>query len=174
MILWNRDDLTKVINSSVFPYSQGGPLENIIAGKAIMAEEALQPDFKTYIQSVKRNTRLMSQTLRALGYTVTDTENHLFLLDTLKSFGLTGLEAQKKLEEIKITTNKNMLPKDTLSPAKTSGLRIGCAAITTRGASTIDAIAIGTLIGLYLDNKITKEDAEKQVAEITAHLQSID
>ena len=168
MILWNRDDLTKPINSAVFPYSQGGPLENIIAGKAIMAYEALQPEFKAYIQEVKKNTAAMADTFQALGYTTTGTQNHLFLLNTLKSFNLTGLDAQKKLEEIGITTNKNMLPGDQLSPGKTSGLRMGCAAITTRGATRIDVIDIATVIGLYLDNKISKEEAQKTVNRIVS------
>ena len=91
----------------------------------------------------------------------------------LKSFNLTGLDAQKKLEEIGITTNKNMLPGDQLSPGKTSGLRIGCAAITTRGATRIDVIDIATVIGLYLDNKISKEEAQKTINRIVSSWKDI-
>lgn len=166
MILWNRDDLTKPINSAVFPYSQGGPLENIIAGKAFMAHEAAQPEFKSYIQQVKLNTLTMCNTFAHLGCTVSGTDNHLFLLNTRCSFGLTGLEAQKKLEEIGITTNKNMLPNDTLTPAHTSGLRIGCAAITTRGASEVDCALIANIIYLYLRGNLSTEVAKKSVAKI--------
>ena len=115
----------------------------------------------------------MADTFQALGYTTTGTQNHLFLLNTLKSFNLTGLDAQKKLEEIGITTNKNMLPGDQLSPGKTSGLRIGCAAITTRGATRIDVIDIATVISLYLDNKISKEEAQKTVNRIVSSWKDI-
>lgn len=168
MILWNRDDLTKPINSAVFPYSQGGPLENIIAGKAVMAYEAAQPEFKSYIQQVKFNTAVMCSVFEDLGCTVSGTDNHLFLLNTRCSFGLTGLEAQKKLEEIGITTNKNMLPNDTLTPAHTSGLRIGCAAITTRGATEVDCSLIASVIYLYLRGRISTESAKQTVVKIAA------
>lgn len=165
-IMWNRDDLTKAINSAVFPFTQGGPLENIIAGKAIMALEASKPSFKRYIQQVKENTKAIQSTLKSLGCAVSDTDNHLFLLNTLETFGLTGLDAQKKLEEIGITTNKNMLPGDTLSPAKTSGLRIGCAAVTTRGATVTNCVFIAFLIYAYLSNIISKEEAVNCVRQV--------
>lgn len=150
LIMWNDDELTSSINHAVFPYLQGGPLENIIAGKAIMAYEAMQAAFKDYIIQVKINTKSMCDAFADLGCEVSGTENHLFLLNTLESFGLTGLEAQKKLEEIGITTNKNMLPNDKLTPAKTSGLRLGCAAITTRGATKAQCHLIAECIYHYL------------------------
>ena len=174
MILWNRDDLTKPINSAVFPYSQGGPLENIIAAKALMAEEALKPEFKDYIKSVKENTSRMADWFKKHGCKVHGTENHLFLLNTLESFGLNGLEAQKKLGEINITVNKNMLPDDILSPAKTSGLRIGTAAITSRGASIYDIDSISEIIYKYLRNDIKKDAALEAVKDITSHLKKIE
>ena len=173
IIMWNNDDLTKPINSAVFPYSQGGPLENMIAGKAIMAYEALQPSFKFYIQQVKKNTKMMADTFKELGCATSNTENHLLLLDTIKSFNLNGLEAQKKLEEIGITTNKNMIPGDTLPPSKTSGLRIGCAAITTRGATAELCRKIATIIAWYLGGKMTADVAKQNVKEITSNLKSI-
>lgn len=173
IIMWNRDDLTKPINSAVFPYSQGGPLENIIAGKAIMAYEALQPSFKLYIKEVKKNTKMMADTFKELGCVVSDTENHLLLLNTVQSFNLNGLEAQKKLEEIGITTNKNMIPGDTLSPSKTSGLRIGCAAITTRGATAELCHKIATIIVLYLKEQIAIDVAKQYVKDIISNLKSI-
>ncbi len=173
-IMWNKEDLTKPINSAVFPFTQGGPLENIIAGKAIMAFEAAKPKFKEYIKQVKENTKTIQSTLKGLGCTVSDTDNHLFLLNTMCSFGITGLEAQKRLEEIGITTNKNMIPGDTLSPAKTSGLRIGCAAITTRGATTSDCVFIAFIIYSYLMNNINKEEATNFVHRLTDNWKSID
>lgn len=115
-----------------------------------MAYEAMQAAFKDYIIQVKINTKSMCDALADLGCKVSGTENHLFLLNTLESFGLTGLEAQKKLEEIGITTNKNMLPNDKLTPAKTSGLRLGCAAITTRGATKAQCHLIAECIYHYL------------------------
>ena len=167
MILWNRDDLTKAINNAVFPYAQGGPLENIIAAKALMAEEALQPQFKDYIKRVKENTATMANWFKNHNCIVYGTENHLFLLNTLESFRLNGLQAQKKLEEIGITTNKNMIPKDTLSPAKTSGLRIGLAAATSRGATIFDVEDISIIIYYYLKGNIDKDAAALAVKNIT-------
>ena len=169
MILWNRDDLTKAINSAVFPYSQGGPLENMIAAKAIMASEAATEGFKQYIKNVKENTHYLCYVLHECGCTVSDTENHLFLLNTRNSFGLTGLEAQKKLEEIGITTNKNMMPNDTLSPAITSGLRIGCAAITTRGATKTDCAFLASIIFCYLRGFISTEEGKEMVKRLTSN-----
>lgn len=166
IILTNSDELIKKINSAIFPYYQGGPLEHIIAGKAICFEEALSDDFKKYAKRVKENTKACQETLASLNAKTTDTENHLFLLNTLDSYGITGLEAQIKLEEILVTANKNMIPGDTLSPKETSGLRIGFAAVTTRGCSKEDAIKIAKLIHKYLSNIITKEEAIVEIKEI--------
>jgi len=174
IILWNREDLTKRINSSVFPYLQGGPLENMIAGKAVMAEEALQYNFKEYIDNVIMNTKTARDTLARLGCVCSDTENHLFLLNTLASFNLTGLEAQKKLEEVGITTNKNMIPGDTLSPAKTSGLRIGLAAMTSRGITTAQVVELFTMIAGYLGGCINNDYVKSVIKKITSTLLSID
>ena len=154
LILTNRDDLIKKINSAVFPYYQGGPLMNIIAGKGICFWEAESPAFREYISGVLDNTKTCCDRLAALGAKVSGTETHLFLLNTLNSYGLTGLEAQKKLESIGITTNKNMLPGDTLKPSETSGLRIGFAAATTRGCNEEDAVLIAELIHNFLSDKI--------------------
>ena len=154
LILTNRDDLIKKINSAVFPYYQGGPLMNIIAGKGICFSEAESPTFCRYISGVLDNTKTCCDRLAALGAKVSGTETHLFLLNTLDSYGLTGLESQKKLESIGITTNKNMLPDDTLKPSETSGLRIGFAAATTRGCNEEDAVLIAELIHNFLSGKI--------------------
>ena len=142
----NREDLVKPIKSAVFPYTQGGPLEHIIASKAVNFLEDLQPSFKAYMQQVLDNTKAASEELACKGCVVSGTENHLFLLNTLASFSLTGLDAQTRLEEVGITTNKNMIHGDTLKPNQTSGLRIGFAASTTRGCSKEQAIEIADLI----------------------------
>lgn len=174
LILTNDEELAKRINSAVFPFYQGGPLEHIIAGKAICFKEALDDSFKAYIKHVKENTLACAKTFIELNDKASLSENHLFLLNTLDSFGLTGLDAQKKLEEIGITTNKNMLPNDTLKPNKTSGLRIGFAAATTRGATKDDAVKIAKLIHAYLKNEISREDALKEVKAITSSWKKIE
>lgn len=168
LILTNSPELIKKINSAVFPFYQGGPLEHIIAAKAVCFKEAHTKEFKKYVASLMENTKTCSNTLIKLGALATGSENHLFLLNTLDSFGLTGLEAQKKLEEIGVTTNKNMIPGDKLSPKETSGLRIGFAAVTTRGCSKKDAEEIAKLIFDYLKGNIDSELAKKKVKEITS------
>ena len=166
LILTNNPDLIKKINSAIFPYYQGGPLEHIIAGKAICFKEADSEEFVNYIKLVKSNTKACQEELVSLGASTTKTDNHLFLLDTMKSYSLTGKQAQIMLEEIKITTNKNMIPNDKLSPSETSGLRIGFAAVTTRGCNNIQAIEIASLIHNYLSKNITKEEALKRVENL--------
>ena len=168
LILTNQEEIAKRINSAVFPFYQGGPSMHIIAGKAICFKEAMSDAFKTYIKNVKENTLIAANTFIELGDIASSSENHLFLLNTLESFGLTGLDAQKRLEEINITTNKNMLPNDTLKPNKTSGLRIGFAAVTTRGCNVEDAKKIAELIHKFLKNLISKEVALKEVGTITS------
>ena len=173
LILTNDENLAKKINSSVFPYAQGGGLQHIVAAKAICFEEALKPAFKNYIINVLNNTKICAEELGRLGAVVSDTNNHLFLLDTLKSYGLTGLEAQLKLEEIGITTNKNMIPGDKLKPNETSGLRIGFAALTTRGCDGRNANEIAQLIHRYLKNEISKDDAMTNTRKIAHKLKKI-
>lgn len=173
LILTNNEELAKRINSAVFPYYQGGPLEHVIAGKAIAFKEALSDEFKAYSKNVVINTKACRDELAKLGALVSGTENHLFLLNVLDSYGINGKEAQNKLEEINITTNKNMIPGDTLSPNKTSGLRIGFAAITTRGCSEEDAMYIANLIHNYLSNKINKEKALEEVKRLTSKWKDI-
>ena len=168
LILTNNPELIKKINSAVFPFYQGGPLEHVIAGKAVCFKEAHTKEFEKYVESLMENTKICSETLKSLGAIATDTDNHLFLLNVLDSFGITGLEAQKRLEEIGITTNKNMIPGDKLSPKETSGLRIGFAAVTTRGCTKEDAKAIAKLIYDYLSGKVSKDDAGNSVRNITS------
>ena len=174
LILTNNEELFKKINSAIFPFYQGGPLEHIIAGKAICFKEANSNEFKEYAKSVLENTKACRDKLASLGAKVSDTEVHLFLLNVLDSFGITGLDAQKKLEEIGVTTNKNMIPGDTLKPNKTSGLRIGFAAVTTRGCSRKDAEDIGELIYRYLSNEISQEEAKAVVSRLVKNWKPIE
>jgi glycine hydroxymethyltransferase len=174
MILTNDPDIIKKVNSATFPGVQGGPLEHVIAAKGQAFTEALDKSFKKYTKQILANTKAAAATLKKLGAVVTDTENHLFLLDTKKSFGLTGVEAQDKLDGIQITVNKNMLPKDPEKPSVTSGVRIGFAAITTRGADKKQSIEIAKIIYKYLANKIAKADAIKMVNNITKKLKKVE
>ena len=168
LILTNSEELIKRINSAVFPYYQGGPLLHIIAAKAVCFKEALSDDFKKYVKQLMKNNKACRDEFARLGDKVSDTDNHLFLLNVLDSFGINGLEAQKKLELINVTTNKNMIPNDTLKPNKTSGLRIGFAAVTTRGCTEQDAKHIARLIHDFLSNNIDEKTAKAEVKEIVS------
>lgn len=173
LILTNDEELIKRVNSAVFPYYQGGPLEHIIAAKAVCFGEALKKNFEVYAFNVSVNTIAFTNKMRELGAICSDTENHLMLLNTKKSFNLTGLDAQNMLEDINITTNKNMLPGDTESPKTTSGLRIGFAALTTRGCKTKMAADIAEIIYGYLSKEISKEEAIDKVNAIVAELKDV-
>ena len=174
LILTNDEELFKRINSAVFPYYQGGPLEHIIAAKAICFKEALSDDFKVYVRQLIANNKACRDEFARLGDKVSDTDNHLFLLNVLDSFNMTGLDAQKKLELINITTNKNMIPGDTLKPNKTSGLRIGFAAVTTRGCNIEDAKHIARLIHNFLSGSISEKEAKQEVKEMVSHWKLIE
>lgn len=168
LVLTNNEKLIKKINSAAFPFYQGGPFEHIIAGKAICFEEALQDSFKDYAKEIIINTKACRDTLKELGAEVSDTDNHLFLLNTLDSYQITGKVAQTLLETINVTTNKNMIPNDTLSPKETSGLRIGFAAVTTRGCTKEDAAKIATLIHKFLNKEINEEQSKEEVKQLVS------
>ncbi len=138
-LIFCRPEWAKKVDSAVFPGIQGGPLQHVIAGKAIAAEEALTPEFRTYIHNVTANCRAMAEEFIAMGYKVVTggTDNHLFLLD-LTDTGLTGREVQEALDQCGITLNKNCVPGDRRTPFQTSGVRIGTAAMTTRGYTAED------------------------------------
>ena len=174
IVLTNDEEIIKKVNKACFPALQGGPLENIIGAKAECFYEALQPEYKEYIKQVKINTKACSDELTRLGDINSGTENHLFLLNAKKSFGITGKDAQEKLEEIGITLNKNMLPNDDEKPSVTSGVRIGFAAVTTRGATKEDAIEIARIIDGYLKNNIKKDEAISRVKTLTKSWKQID
>ena len=168
LILCNDEEIIKKVNSAIFPYYQGGPLEHIIAAKAICFKEAMTKDFKEYIKNVVLNTKACADKLNELGANVSGTDNHLFNVNVLDTYGMTGKDAQIALEEIGITCNKNMIPNDTLPPSKTSGLRIGFAAVTTRGCSKAQAEQIAYIIHNYLNKSLDKEKAQSMVKELTS------
>ena len=138
-MIFCRPALARKVDSAVFPGMQGGPLEHVIAGKAVAAEEALTPAYRTYIHNVVANCKAMAETFTAMGYHVVTggTDNHLFLLD-LTDTGLTGGEVQERLDGCGITLNKNCVPGDKRPPSQTSGVRIGTAAMSTKGYTAED------------------------------------
>lgn len=154
MILTNDEQLAKKINSNVFPGTQGGPLEHVIAGKAAAFGEALAADFKAYGQNIIANTQAMAQVFAAsqkARLVSGGSDNHLLLVD-VRGFGLTGKDAEKLLDEVNITVNKNSIPFETLSPFKTSGIRLGTPAITSRGFDQADCAKVAELIIQILEN----------------------
>lgn len=142
-----KPELARKIDSAVFPGIQGGPLEHVIAGKAVCFYEALQPEFKQYAKQIVNNAKALCQTLMDRGFNIIGsmTENHLFTLD-LRDKGITGKDAANLLDKYGITVNKNTVPNDPQSPFITSGLRIGTPAVTTRGFKEDDMIEVGNII----------------------------
>lgn len=155
IILTNNEEISKKVNKTVFPGIQGGPLMHVIAAKAQCFSEALEPDFKEYAINVLKNAKAMAEEFKRLGVKVVSggTDNHLMLIDVNKSFGLTGKEAETILDGINVTVNKNMIPFDKLKPNLTSGLRLGSAAMTTRGLNEEDFRLITQSIVEVLRNK---------------------
>ena len=152
IILWNDEKLTKAINSAVFPGIQGGPLEHIICAKGICFEEAMTEEFKDYARQVVKNAKVFADKFIELGWKVISngTENHMFVLDVYNSIGLTGKQAEEILDEVNITVNKNQIPNDELPPMKSSGIRIGTPAMTTKGWKEEDFIKLAELINHIL------------------------
>ncbi|AUH52190.1 serine hydroxymethyltransferase [Chromobacterium sp. ATCC 53434] len=152
-IILAKAEFEKSINSNVFPTLQGGPLEHVIAAKAIAFKEALQPEFKAYQQQVLKNAAIMAKTLAERGLRIVSgrTESHVFLVD-LRAKGLTGKQADALLGRAHITVNKNAIPNDPETPFVTSGVRIGSPAITTRGFKEAEAIQVANLVADVLDN----------------------
>ena len=154
MILTNNEEIIKKINKIIFPGIQGGPLMHVIAAKAECFYEALQPEFKEYMNNVVKNAKALCKTLQEEGFKIISNgaDNHLMLVD-VKSIGVTGKEAESVLESINITCNKNTIPNETLSPMITSGIRLGTPAMTTRGLNEEDFTLIGKIISKALKNK---------------------
>lgn len=162
LILSRDTKLAKKLNSAIFPGSQGGPLEHVIAAKAVAFHEALQPEFKDYQQQVKKNIKAMVEVFNEAEeprVIMGATENHLTLID-VTGFDLTGKEAEHLLDEVKITVNKNTIPFETKSPFVTSGIRIGTPAITSRGFDEEDARKVAELIVRTLRAKADEAEQE--------------
>lgn len=170
LILSRDTKLAKKLNSAIFPGSQGGPLEHVIAAKAVAFHEALQPEFKDYQQQVKKNIKAMVEVFNEAEeprVIMGATENHLTLID-VTGFDLTGKEAEHLLDEVKITVNKNTIPFETKSPFVTSGIRIGTPAITSRGFDEEDARKVAELIVRTLRAKADEAEQEAIRQEVKA------
>ena len=171
LILTNDEDLAKKINSNVFPGIQGGPLEHVIAGKAIAFKEALDPSFTDYAEQVIKNAQAMAKIFnQAVNARLVSgaTDNHLLLIE-VTGFGLNGKEAEQILDSVNITVNKNSIPFESLSPFKTSGIRVGTPAITSRGFKEEAAREVASLIVRALDNR---ED-QAVLAEVKAAVKAL-
>ena len=172
IILTNNPEIAKKVDKAVFPMIQGGPLMHIIAAKAIAFNEALQPSFIEYQKQILKSSKYLAKCLIEKGYKLVSngTDNHLMLVDVKSSVGLTGKEAEKLLDEVSITCNKNTIPKDTESPFVTSGIRIGTPALTTRKMKEKEMGEIADLIDQVLrnpnDEKI-KQKVRKRVRKLT-------
>lgn len=166
LILTNDEEIAKKVNKAIFPGTQGGPLMHTIAAKAVCLGEALKPEFKQYAQQVVKNAQALAKQLLEEGFKLVSggTDNHLMLVDLTGMAVDTGKAAEKMLDEVGITVNKNAIPFDTQKPFVTSGIRIGTAATTTRGFVEEDMIEIGKLIGLTLkDFDNSKDDVMARV-----------
>ena len=168
VILTNDEELAKKFNKAIFPGTQGGPLEHVIAAKAVCFGEALRPEFKAYQQNVVTNARVLADALRKQGFDLVagGTDNHLMLID-LRKTGVTGKELQRRLDEVYITASKNAIPNDPESPFVTSGMRIGTPAVTTRGFGAPEMLRIAAFIwkaATDFDNKAN--DIRRNVRDI--------
>ena len=164
-----KEELAKKIDSAIFPGSQGGPLEHIIAAKAVALGEALKPEFKTYQEQIVKNAAALAGSLMAEGFDLVSggTDNHLMLVDLRKAH-ITGKEMEHRLDEVNITVNKNSIPNDPEKPFVTSGIRVGTPAATTRGFQEEDMKVIGSLIWQTATEFDAKADhIRTQVAELT-------
>ncbi|PIT25260.1 serine hydroxymethyltransferase [Snodgrassella alvi] len=170
VIMCRNEEHAKALNSAIFPCLQGGPLMHVIAAKAVAFKEALQPEFKQYARQIKANAKVLAETLIERGLRIVSgrTESHVFLVD-LQPKKLTGKTAEAILGQAHITVNKNAIPNDPEKPFVTSGIRLGTAAITTRGFTETDTRELGHLIADVLDNA----DNEQVISEVAKKIQSI-
>lgn len=165
-----KEQYAKAIDKTIFPGIQGGPLEHVIAGKAVCFKEAMQPEFKLYAHQVVLNARKLAEELMKRGFNLVSggTDNHLMLID-LRNKGLTGKEATLLLDEVNITVNKNAVPNDPEKPTVTSGIRIGTPAVTTRGLKEEDMVKLAEAIELTLQKtEEGKTKAQQIVEQLTA------
>jgi glycine hydroxymethyltransferase len=169
LILTNDEEIAKLINKAIFPGTQGGPLMHTIAAKAVCFGEALKPEFKEYAKRIISNTKTLADTLVSEGFKLVSggTDNHLMLVDLTGMKVDTGKEAEHLLDEVGITCNKNAIPFDTQKPFVTSGIRLGTAAVTTRGFVEEDIKEVGKLISMTLkDFDNNKEEVKSRVAAL--------
>lgn len=172
LILTNNEEYAKKINKSIFPGLQGGPLMHVIAAKAVAFGEALKPEFREYAENIVKNAKAFAEGLKAEGFRLVSggTDNHLILVD-VRNKNLTGKEAEKLLDNIGITCNKNTIPFDPASPFVTSGIRLGTPAATTRGFQEEDFKEVAAIMGLVLNNPTDfakHAEAAKRVATLCA------
>ena len=174
LILTNDADLSKKLNSAVFPGTQGGPLEHVIAAKAVAFGEALRPEFADYTDAILVNAKALGRGMESRGLRLVTggTDNHLLLVDLTPAGDVTGKDAERALEEVGITVNKNTIPGETRSPFVTSGIRVGSAAVTTRGFSERDCERIGELIGEVVNNIGNDALLDRTHAEVHEMLQA--
>lgn len=167
-----KEEHAAKLDKAVFPGLQGGPLEHVIAGKAVAFKEAMTPEFKTYIDQVVVNARVMGEAMAAAGLRLISggTDNHLLLVD-LRPAGITGKDAEHLLESVGITCNKNSIPNDPESPFVTSGIRVGSPAMTSRGFGTEDARKVGELIGRALFERDSQAALSAVRAEVNELLE---
>ena len=171
LLLTNDEELAKKLNSAIFPGSQGGPLMHVIAAKAVALGEALKPEFKAYQQQVVKNSAALAQGLVKRGMKLVSggTDNHLSLIDLRDLGELTGKELERRLDEVRITANKNKVPGDPRSPFQTSGLRVGSPAVTSRGFVEADMDQVAEYIALAAtDFQAKAEEIRAGVAALTA------
>ncbi len=163
-IVLTKEKFGKDLDKNVFPGMQGGPLMHVIAAKAVSFYEALQPEFKEYMLRVKNNAHQLAESLKAKGFRIVSggTDNHMILVDVKSSFNVTGKEAEHLLDEVGITTNKNMIPFDTEKPFVTSGIRLGTPALTTRGFTLADMEEVADIIYQTLKNKEENNNVQIQ------------
>ncbi len=169
MILF-KEKYTKIINKAIFPGTQGGPLEHIIAAKAVALKLAMQPDFVEYQKQVVKNAKALAKALSERGYRLITggTDNHLLIID-LRAKNITGRKAEKLLDSVGITTNKEAIPFDPLPPTKASGLRLGTPALTTRGMKESEMEVVAELI----DRAITHKDDEEELEKVKAGVKEL-
>lgn len=172
LILTNNEEYAKEINKAIFPGIQGGPLMHVIAAKAVAFAEALKPEFREYAENIVKNAKAFAEGLKAEGFRLVSggTDNHLILVD-VRNKNLTGKEAEKLLDNIGITCNKNTIPFDPASPFVTSGIRLGTPAATTRGFKEDDFKEVAAIMGLVLNNPEDTDkhaEAAKRVAALCA------
>ena len=169
-VIMCKEELGKDIDRAVFPGMQGGPLMHIIAAKAACFYEALQPEFKDYAKQIIKNAKALEQSLKEEGFRLVadGTDNHLLLIDVKASCGMSGKKAERLLDEINITANKNAIPFDTEKPFKASGIRVGTPAMTTKGFDENDFREVGKIIAYRLKNDETDEVKEACLKRVKA------